>query len=158
MRIVTPEQRARKLAKWRAWYAANPEVHCARSRAWYAANRDKKRAMEKARVQAYPAEHLLRRARYRARKYNIAFSLTLADITIPESCPILGMKLKVGASRKDGASPSLDRIDNSKGYIPGNVCVISDRANRIKNDGTAEEFERIAAWLRSYQAAGVVAK
>ncbi len=43
---------------------------------------------------------------------------------------------------------SLDRIDNSKGYIPGNVAVISWRANLIKNSSTLEELEAVVAWLR----------
>lgn len=39
-------------------------------------------------------------------------------------------------------------MDNEKGYVPGNVVVMSYRANRLKNDGTAEEHEIIAAWMR----------
>jgi hypothetical protein len=39
---------------------------------------------------------------------------------------------------------SLDRIDNTKGYVPGNVVVVSYRANRIKSDATAQELLRIA--------------
>jgi hypothetical protein len=39
---------------------------------------------------------------------------------------------------------SLDRIDSSKGYIKGNVWVISLRANRIKNDSTPQELRLIA--------------
>lgn len=36
----------------------------------------------------------------------------------------------------------------AEGYVPGNVEVISFRANRIKNNGTADEHERIAQWMR----------
>ena len=35
-------------------------------------------------------------------------------------------------------------IENSKGYIRGNVIVISDRANRLKGDATLLELQRIA--------------
>lgn len=41
---------------------------------------------------------------------------------------------------------SLDRIDNSKGYVRGNVMVISLRANAIKNNATAEELTAVAAY------------
>lgn len=42
---------------------------------------------------------------------------------------------------------SLDRIVPSLGYVPGNVAVISHRANRIKSDATADELRAVADWL-----------
>jgi hypothetical protein len=46
-------------------------------------------------------------------------------------------------------APTLDRINNSCGYVPGNVAVISWRANRIKCDATPEELRRIADYVTS---------
>lgn len=73
---------------------------------------------------------------------------------VPDLCPILGIELNYdgsgeapGWSRSD-RSPSLDRIDNTKGYIKGNIHIISDRANRIKNDGTAEEHLAIGYYIK----------
>jgi hypothetical protein len=43
-------------------------------------------------------------------------------------------------------SPSLDRIDPSRGYIPGNVQVISNRANLLKRDGTLREIVLLGRW------------
>lgn len=51
---------------------------------------------------------------------------------------------------EDG-SPSLDRVDNTRGYVPGNVLVISWKANQIKSNATLAELESIVAWLRSVQ-------
>ena len=45
-------------------------------------------------------------------------------------------------------SPSIDRIDNSKGYVKENICVISMRANMIKSVGNSEEHQKIADYLR----------
>jgi hypothetical protein len=45
------------------------------------------------------------------------------------------------------SSPSLDRIDNSKGYVKGNVAVISFRANTLKNNATADELRAIANFM-----------
>jgi hypothetical protein len=39
---------------------------------------------------------------------------------------------------------SFDRIDPTKGYIKGNVQIVSQRANRIKSNSTLEEFEEMA--------------
>ena len=44
-------------------------------------------------------------------------------------------------------SPSLDRIDNSKGYIKGNVAVISNKANKYKSDMTIENIEKLASYV-----------
>jgi hypothetical protein len=46
-------------------------------------------------------------------------------------------------------SPSLDRIDTSKGYVKGNVWVISWRANKLKSDATLAELESIVLALRN---------
>lgn len=63
-------------------------------------------------------------------------------------CPVLGIELEKGRGRQRNSSPTLDRINAAWGYQKGNIAVISWRANRLKNDGTAEELERIAHWMR----------
>lgn len=76
------------------------------------------------------------------------FSITLDDILpLPSHCPVFGIPLGNSDRHQNPASWSLDRIDNSKGYVPGNVQVISYAANRLKNDGTAEQHRRIAEWM-----------
>ena len=87
-------------------------------------------------------------ARRRATTKQIEFNLTEEDIAIPEHCPILGLKLQPvrGVTGRD-SSPSLDRIDNSRGYVKGNVAVISFRANTLKNNATADELRAIANFM-----------
>ncbi len=89
--------------------------------------------------------NLLIRAKYRAKNRGIEFSINKSDIIIPEICPVLGIKLCVAKYKtyKSDNSFTLDRIDNSKGYIKGNVIVISGRANRIKADANPEELIKI---------------
>lgn len=86
---------------------------------------------------------MLDRAKTRAKLKNIELNITRADINIPELCPILGIKIFKGVSISCDNSPSLDRIDNTKGYIKGNVRVISQRANQLKNEASFEEYEKI---------------
>lgn len=53
----------------------------------------------------------------RAKKRGIVFDLEVSDIVIPKLCPILGIELSFGNGRVHDASPSLDRIVPSKGYV-----------------------------------------
>lgn len=86
----------------------------------------------------------------RAEKAGQEYALTEADLDWPTHCPALGVLLIYGATRAQlDHCPSIDRWDNDKGYIPGNAYVISYRANRIKQDATAEELEAVAQYTRS---------
>lgn len=83
-------------------------------------------------------------ARRRAKESGLRFSITKADLEKTEICRLLEEPLDFSASKKAAPnSPAIDRIDPRLGYVPGNVQVISYRANRIKNDATFEEFEKI---------------
>ena len=92
-----------------------------------------------------PAQRLLWAAKHRAKKNGLEFSLELSDIIIPEYCPLIGIKIdyRVGVGRHR-ANPSLDRIDNSRGYIKGNVEVMSDLGNRMKSDASVGELVHMA--------------
>jgi len=116
----------------------------------------KKVAIARRAAQRDPAKYLLIRARCRAKRLCLPFSLTKDDIVIPERCPVLGVKLVVAERRFRGHgaggaddSMSLDRIRPSLGYVPGNVAVISWQANRMKGGSSLEELERLVAWMRS---------
>ena len=79
-------------------------------------------------------------AQERAIKKGWEFSILVEDIQIPEVCPLLNTPLIIGDRNY---TPSLDRIDSTKGYTKDNIWVISHRANQIKNDATIEELEQI---------------
>ena len=94
--------------------------------------------------------NMIRSAKQRAKKKNIYFELTENDFDFVETCPILGIPLEFnfGSGGKDN-SPTLDRIDNNKGYIPGNVQVISAKANRMKSNGSPEDIQKLYLWMIS---------
>jgi hypothetical protein len=54
---------------------------------------------------------------------------------------------KQGRGRAFENGPHLDRIVPSLGYVVGNVAFISNRANRIKGEGTMVEHYAIADWI-----------
>jgi hypothetical protein len=101
------------------------------------------------RRESKPAAYLLRLAQVRARKSGVPCTITEADIQIPAHCPVLGIPLKFsdGFAERNN-SPSLDRRINELGYVPGNVEVISFRANSLKKNATADELERVLLWVR----------
>lgn len=98
-----------------------------------------------------PAKVLLNRARRRARRKGIPFEITTRDIRIPNYCPVLGIPLEVGAESGHDSSPSLDRIDPDLGYVPGNVQVISNRANTLKSNASSEEMAAIVRHLQEIE-------
>jgi hypothetical protein len=91
-------------------------------------------------------------AKRRAQKRGVPFTIELKDIpAIPEICPVLGIPLIIGRGPTGGPtpnSPSLDCFKPELGYVPGNVRVISFRANTIKQDSTLAEIEAVARYLR----------
>lgn len=104
------------------------------------------------RVKAQSAEiKMWRRAKARCKDSGREFSIAVGDIVIPAHCPILGMPLvvKSGRSGGDPCSPSLDRIDSSKGYTKENIVVVSHLANMMKSSATPEELLLFAEWVFS---------
>jgi len=95
-----------------------------------------------------PRKRMLRDARDRATHKSLPFNLTIDDILIPNKCPVFKISLSVSERIASPNSPSLDRMVPELGYVKGNVRVISYRANQVKNDGTADEHEAIARWIR----------
>lgn len=131
------------------WWVANRERVLSRRRTPEA--RDRARTYETKRRHSgeIAARLMLSKARQRAKKFGLECTITLTDICVPETCPLLGMPLFVNVQQGAGPnSPSLDRKDSTKGYVPGNVWVISYRANTIKSDATADELMTIATALR----------
>lgn len=126
-----PERRA-----YRLQYESDPNVRQqinTRNRHWWTNNQEK---------------WLFYSAKGRAKKAGCLFNLEPADIVIPDVCPILGIKLVKGEGRVTAASPSIDRIRPELGYVKGNIQIISFRANTIKSDATADELEKVAAFVK----------
>ena len=94
-----------------------------------------------------------RQRKNQAIKKGIPFTVDLVDIEQPEFCPILGIKLNYGWGGKTGhlrdpAKATIDRVVPELGYVPGNVFIISWRANKLKSDMTFEELEKIMNYIK----------
>jgi hypothetical protein len=75
--------------------------------------------------------------RMKSRQQGIPCTITIDDLILNKICPVLGIPLSFTLDRDH--TPSIDKIDVRNGYVPGNVRVISFRANRWKNNMTFEE-------------------
>jgi hypothetical protein len=89
----------------------------------------------------------LSNAKQRAKKLGLSFDLDKDWFyeNLPLECPIFKVKFSDG-----DFAPSIDRRDSSGGYIKSNCHIISQRANRIKNDATISELEKIIDYLKSF--------
>lgn len=141
-RILTDEQRIinrkaivkRNNAKRRL---EHPEEHNAWERANYA-----KRKKEQ------PEWYLWKNSKGRANRAGIEHTIEIEDIVIPNLCPILQIPLFCSKGQPSPNSPTLDRIDNTKGYIPGNISVISHRANSNKGSMSITDVERLLNYMK----------
>ena len=67
-------------------------------------------------------------------------------VEYPKVCPVLGIKLDWGMNGLNGNCPSLDRIDSTKGYIPGNIIIMSNLANAMKSNATPEQLNQFCRY------------
>jgi hypothetical protein len=96
-----------------------------------------------------PNISLLESSKYRARKLGIQHTLKISDIKIPTICPVFGIPLQVSSKRPSHNSPSIDRIDNNKGYTPDNIVIVSWRANDLKRDAQISELEKLVNFYKT---------
>lgn len=124
-------------------YEKNKEKICSQTKAYYFKNKEKNFF-----------NNIAGKKRAQCRKEGLPFDM---DGKYLESiwtgvCPILGLELTKGHLRGKGKIPEnqgeLDRLVPSKEYVRGNVKWISRRANRIKNDASVEELEKVMAYMK----------
>lgn len=93
------------------------------------------------------ADRLYRRSSKRARTAKLQFNLTKEDIEEilqkqDYKCCYTGIKFGDNFSNKE-SYPTLDRIDSSKGYIKGNICICTYIANMMKSNLSISQFKDI---------------
>lgn len=110
-------------------------------------NLEELRTYDREYKRSHRAQTALVRAKRRALKCGVPFSLTIEVLpTIPDFCPVLGVPFVCGEGRAVPESLTLDRIDPALGYVPGNVMWLSHRANAMKQDASLELLQQFARW------------
>lgn len=136
----------------KAYYQKNKEHINLKGREWRQSNRSYIKTKRKENRKRDIRKILLASAKHRAKTKGIMFDLQIEDIVIPECYPILGIKLELYNETQERTSPSIDRIDSTKGYTKENIMIISWRANTMKTDANLEELTMFAEWIIANQA------
>ena len=128
-------------------YGSTTSCGCVRKETTIAFNKTKRKepGSKKADDRRYKMFH---NAQHRAKKKGIPFTITINDIIIPETCPLLGITLVSTNDKRDPRNPSLDQKIPGQGYTPDNIWVMSSRANWIKCDASLQELELLVENLK----------
>jgi hypothetical protein len=100
----------------------------------------------------YRLQMLINSSKQRAKLNNREHNINVKDIKaiypVDSCCPIFGIKLKFNGAGFRDSSPSIDRIDSTKGYARDNIQIISWKANRIKGAASLQDLEMLVAYLK----------
>lgn len=137
LRVRNKEERARANLKWNTSLRGAEAKHAWRTR-------DPKNAW---------ACSATGSAKERAKKFSLPFDIDKDYVRsiMPTHCPVFGTPFEFYGKKTRPESPSLDRLDPEKGYVRGNVAIISLRANAIKSNASWQEIQRVAEWLRTQE-------
>jgi len=94
------------------------------------------------------------RARARSKLLGTPFDLDAAYLESIWTgvCPVLGLTIYLHEkNRLDEFAAELDRFAPEKGYVKGNVHFLSRRANRLKNNATTAELQRLIDWMKKHE-------
>ncbi len=131
--------------------------YCSRFRrhgeAWVEADRALTNEASKRWREAHPPRSLLRQCRASAKARGHECTITEADIgqmLAPMTCSATGLPLTWehdGSTKYRPWAPSIDRIDGSKGYVPGNVRVVCLLYNQMRSNHRDEDLLKVAVAL-----------
>jgi hypothetical protein len=152
------------------YYQENKQELSERSKEWYINNIDKRKASQREwtkrtveqrkqkrlenldsinrKKEENLPKHILGTIKQRCKKRGLDFNLEESDIILPENCPVFGFKLNYTQGRgykRDGYS--VDRINPSLGYVKGNIQILSQLANFMKQDADDKELQMFADWI-----------
>jgi len=131
-------ERTRSRASTKRWYAENPEKQREANRRWRGEN---------------PARKLLGACRSGSKQRGHECAITvemIEEMLAPMTCSATGLPLSLehdGGSYRNPWAPSIDRINPSKGYVPGNVRVVCALYNLARNDFPDEALMTLAKAL-----------
>ena len=123
------------------YYQKNKEKLKANQLKWNKQNPEKVKKIITEYALANQEKIILGVCKQRAKRFGLEFNLTETDIHIPERCPYLDIPLtNIRGQGRVHSNASIDRIDSAKGYYPDNIQIISDLANKMKQDASKDQL------------------
>jgi hypothetical protein len=135
-----PERHRENVRRWRQ---NNPEKNLQINRDCLIKHREQRNAKANNKYHTNPALRLWESAKSRSKKRNLPFDISVEDIVVPDVCPAIGIPILLGQGKICDNSPSLDRIIPERGYIKGNVVVVSVLANAMKRNATIAQMRSL---------------
>lgn len=90
---------------------------------------------------------------YTAKKQNVPMDFkSVAELATyilsiaPTKCPVFNKPFAARGTGFSNWSPSIDKIEPRKGYVPGNIQIISMLANCMKRNATPAQLKQFAQW------------
>lgn len=150
--FIVGKTKCLKCYKWsRDYYQRNREREIARAKKNLNKNRLHTNEVKRNGIRKNPVSYMLWQVKSRAKKSNIPFNLEHRDIIIPPICPVLGIRLEINSGHSGENSPSVDRIVPELGYVKGNIKIISNKANSIKNNASIQDLEKVLEYVKSFK-------
>lgn len=84
-------------------------------------------------------------AKRRARLAGMPFKLKRSDLVLPKRCPICRKKMIL----RTMTTPSIDRVDNRRGYTEKNCRIICRLCNLRKGDASLGLIRRLLSYMES---------
>lgn len=125
------------------WYLDHKEQHYAKQKEYLARVGYNPKYTQKYK-EINTVSYLYKMAKTRAKKKGLEFNIEKSDVIIPEMCPYFKVLLTTNSIGNNPWFPSIDRIDSTRGYIKGNIQVMSTLANRMKWNATPKQLLQFA--------------
>lgn len=131
------------------WNEQNRDKRNKQHQIWRKDNKEHVNDWKRKNYQNEPRRSMVWNSKGRAKKRGLEHDIKFDDFEIPKNCPVLNIPIMWNKGKSTDNSPTIDRIDNSKGYTQDNIQIISWRANCLKRDATFEEIEKLYFHLLS---------
>ena len=93
------------------------------------------------------AERLYKNSKQNSKNYNAPYDLTMEyiqELLEKQNYKCAYSGIPFSNDKKDKYTyPTIDRIDSTKGYVKGNVCICTLFVNIMKNNATVDQFKDI---------------
>lgn len=152
---IEDERKQAKRDASKRHYDAHLEEQRERIRSWKRQNPEKAAASSKQWGQKYPARKILTQCRGNAKQRGLECGLTLQmieEMLQPMVCSATGLPLSF--ERVEGQKhsrnpwyPSIDRLDNSAGYVQGNTRVVCSIYNFMRSNHSDQDVLAVARAL-----------